>query len=61
MSEREPEPECVRGIGLSLRYAIPGDVLDPGFHCVRTRWIRGFIAFQLVRRIRIVMLMVPVI
>jgi hypothetical protein len=23
------------------------DALDPGFHCVRTPWIRGFMAFQL--------------
>ena len=36
------------------------DAMKPGFHCVRTHWIRGFIAFQLARRIRIVMLMVPV-
>ena len=21
------------------------DALDPGFHCVRTQWIRGFMAF----------------
>jgi hypothetical protein len=34
--------------------------MNPGFHRVRTRRIRGFIAFQLVRRTRIVMLMVPV-
>jgi hypothetical protein len=36
------------------------DALDPGFHCARTRWIRGFMAFRLARRTRIVMLMVPV-
>ena len=36
------------------------DALDPGFHCARTHWIRGFMAFQLARRTRIVMLMVPV-
>ena len=23
--------------------------MKPGFHCVRTHWIRGFIAFQLAR------------
>jgi hypothetical protein len=34
--------------------------MEPGIHCVRTRWIRGFMAFQLVRRTRTVMLMVPV-
>ena len=36
------------------------DALDPGFHCVRTRWIRGFMAFRLARHVRTVMLMVPV-
>ena len=36
------------------------DALDPGFHCARTRWIRGFMTFQLARRTRSVMLMVPV-
>jgi hypothetical protein len=25
------------------------DALKPGIHCVRTHWIRGFIAFGLVR------------
>jgi hypothetical protein len=34
--------------------------MEPGFHGVRTHWIRGFMAFQLVRRLRTVMLMVPV-
>jgi hypothetical protein len=33
------------------------DVLKPGIHGVRTQWIRGFMAFQLARRTRIVMLM----
>jgi hypothetical protein len=36
------------------------DALKPGFHCVRTHWIRGFMAFELARRTWIVMLMVPV-
>jgi hypothetical protein len=36
------------------------DALKPGFHGVGTRWIRGFIAFQLAQRTRIVVLMVPV-
>jgi hypothetical protein len=27
------------------------DAMKPGIHCVRTHWIRGFMAFQLVRRI----------
>jgi hypothetical protein len=35
------------------------DAMEPGIHCVRTHWIRGFIAFQLAQRIRTVMLMVP--
>jgi hypothetical protein len=35
------------------------DAMDPGFHCVTTHWIRGFIAFQLVRRTRTVVLTVP--
>jgi hypothetical protein len=34
------------------------DALDPGFQCVRTHWIRGFMAFLLARRTRCVMLMV---
>ena len=36
------------------------DAMEPGFHWVRTHWNRGFIAFQLARRTRTVMLMVPV-
>jgi hypothetical protein len=35
------------------------DALDPGFHCVRAHWIRGFIAFQLARGTGIVVLLVP--
>jgi hypothetical protein len=35
------------------------DALEPGFHGVRTRWNRGFMAFQLARRARTAMLMVP--
>ena len=35
-----PLPDAVEP-GL-LRYA-----LDPGFHCVRAHWIRGFMAFRL--------------
>ena len=35
--------------------------MDPGFHGVlTTHWIRGFMAFRLVRRTGRVMLMVPV-
>jgi hypothetical protein len=33
--------------------------MDPGFHCVRTHWIRGFIALQLARRTRTMVLLVP--
>jgi len=33
--------------------------LKPGFHCARTHWIRGFMAFELARPTRIVLLMVP--
>ena len=35
------------------------DAMKPGFQCVRTHWIRGFMGFQLVRRRRTVMLLVP--
>ncbi|MGH3162275.1 MAG: hypothetical protein ACRDOC_10355 [Streptosporangiaceae bacterium] len=35
------------------------DALEPGFQCVRTHWIRGFIAFQLARRTRTMLLMLP--
>jgi len=34
--------------------------MDPGFQGVRTHWIRGFIAFRLARRTRIVRLMLSV-
>ena len=34
------------------------DALEPGFHCVRTQWIRGFITLRLARHTRTVMLMV---
>jgi hypothetical protein len=35
--------------------------MDPGFHCVRTPWIRGFMAFRLVRRVRTVVRVVLVV
>jgi len=35
------------------------DALDPGFHGVGARWIRGFMAFGRVRDIGTVMLMMP--
>jgi hypothetical protein len=38
----------------------PPDTLDPGFYGARTQWIRDFMAFQLARRTRTVMLMAPV-
>ena len=41
---------------------LPGrfpDALEPGLHCVRAHWIRGFMAFQLARCTRTVMLTVP--
>jgi hypothetical protein len=41
-------------------FAPLSDVMKPGFHCVRTHWIWGFIAFQPARRTQAVMLMVPV-
>jgi hypothetical protein len=31
--------------------------MDPGFHGVRTHWIRGFMAFRLARLTQIVRLM----
>jgi hypothetical protein len=33
--------------------------LEPGIHGVRTPWIRGFMAFQLARYTRTVLLTVP--
>ena len=35
------------------------DAMDPGFHCVRTHSIRGFMTFGLARHPRNVRLMVP--
>ena len=34
--------------------------VKPGFHCARTHWIRGFVAFLLGRRARTVRPTVPV-
>jgi hypothetical protein len=45
-------PKLIMKIGPLL------DALEPGFHCVRTHWIQGFMAFQLARRTRGVMVMV---
>jgi hypothetical protein len=35
------------------------DAVKPGFHGVRTHWIRGFMAFRLAPHIRTVRLTVP--
>jgi hypothetical protein len=53
-----PLPDAYRTPAARLPDALE-DALDPGFQCVRTHWIRGFMAFQLARRTRDVMLMVP--
>jgi hypothetical protein len=45
-------PKLIMKIGPLL------DALEPGFHCVRAHWIRGFMAFQVARRTRRVMVMV---
>jgi hypothetical protein len=45
-------PKLIMKIGPLL------DALEPGFHCVRTQWIRGVMAFQLTQRTRSVMVMV---
>jgi len=34
--------------------------MEPAFHCARTHWIRGFMAFLLARRTLTAMLMVSV-
>src|SRR6478752_4980856 len=44
----------------SCRPSSMPDAMEPGFHGVGTRWNRGFMAFQLARRTRTVMLMAPV-
>ena len=56
-SQLDARTYWVRAFIASLR--LP-DALDPGFHGDRTRWILGFITFQLARRTRTVMLMAPV-
>ena len=56
-SQLDARTHWVRAFIASLR--LP-DALDPGFHGDRTRWILGFITFQLARRTRTVMLMAPV-
>ena len=43
-----------------MKLGLRPDVMELGFHCVGTHWIRGFMAFQLARCTRIVLLVVPV-
>jgi hypothetical protein len=43
-----------------MKIGPPPDALKPDIHCVRTHWIRGFMTFQLARRTRTLLLMVPV-
>jgi hypothetical protein len=49
-----------KGSRTTARTTARTDAMKPGFHCVRTHWNRGFIAFQLTWRTRNVRLMVPV-
>ena len=43
-----------------MKIGLLPDVMEPGFHRVRTHWIRGFMTFDLARSRPTVMLMVPV-
>jgi hypothetical protein len=52
-------PGPLPGACRTLAGRLPGAV-KPGIHCVRTHWIRGFIAFRVARRAPAVMLGVPV-
>jgi hypothetical protein len=45
---------------LIMKFGPLPDAMEPDIQCVRTHWIRGFIAFHWGRPARIVMLMVPV-
>ena len=47
---------CRRRVSAGFR----PDAVKPAFHGVKTRWIRGFMAFQRARNTRIMLLMVPV-
>ena len=52
--------KLVEGLAALLAPGEPRpDALDPGFHGVGARWIRGFMAFGRVRHIGTVMLMMP--
>jgi hypothetical protein len=43
---------------LIMKISLVPDAVEPGIHCVRTHWIRGFRLFRRVRHERTVMLMV---
>ena len=43
-----------------IRPRLLPDAMKPGIQRARTHWIRGFMTFQLARRTRTVMLVVPV-
>ena len=45
---------------LIMKIGLLPDEMESRIHCVRTHWIRGFMAFHRARYVRIVMLMVPV-
>jgi hypothetical protein len=35
---------------LIVKIGLLPEAMEPGIHCARTHWIRGFMAFQLARR-----------
>jgi hypothetical protein len=39
-------------MALIMRICLLPDALDPGIECVRTHWIWGFMAVQMIRRAR---------
>jgi len=45
---------------LNMTIGLLPDAMKPGIHCVTTHWIRGFMAFQLAKCTRTVVLTVPV-
>jgi hypothetical protein len=51
-------PSGRTGSGVPVRYYAGWNALDPGIHCVRAHWNRGFMAFRLARRTWGVMVMV---
>jgi hypothetical protein len=42
---------------LIMKIVLLPDAVEPGFQCVKTHWIRGFMAFHRVRHVQTVMLM----